>query len=465
MSTMLFANNAASTLAGSINNTAVQCTVESGGGALFPNPSANQYFVLTLIDAATGNQREIIHCTARTGDLFTIVRGQEGTTAQNWQAGDLVQMLPTAGTMEGLAQQSQLQQQAPNYAVDSGSANVITVTLSPAPDNLAALVGAPVRIKVANTTTTVNPVVVINGLSPLTIVNPDGTDLLVGQIPNGAIIELVSDGTNAQLVSITSVFAPPVIVMACYLKKVSTNLVLQRNGGNSIFVGGNTRSLSSSSVALAATGLLANTKYFIYAYWDGSAVQLEPSTTGYTVDADYGIPVKTGDASRSLVGAARTNLVSAATWAADDETGVGVISYYNRRNKAAWNNPASNVNVDVSAGTIEISALARTYFLAWNEDAIMASFWNMVANSVGGNVTNAFIGINGVGGSNIVGGSQLSTSHPTANVRLPITNGVAYAAGNIEDQINYLTIGGSASANVSTWYGNGGFGTSVLVRG
>jgi hypothetical protein len=103
-STLIFANNAGSTLSGSISNTALSLNLQAGGGALFPNPSGSQYFVMTAIDAATGLLREIMHCTARSSDTLTIVRAQEGTTALNWNAGDLIQELWTAGQAGAMVQ-------------------------------------------------------------------------------------------------------------------------------------------------------------------------------------------------------------------------------------------------------------------------------------------------------------------------------------------------------------------------
>lgn len=105
-SQFVFANNAASTLASPINATATSLTVQSGAGAEFPNPGAGQQFAATLNDAATGLLTEIVYCTAVTGDTFTAVaRGQEGTTALNWIAGDLVANLLTAGQMAAMVQQ------------------------------------------------------------------------------------------------------------------------------------------------------------------------------------------------------------------------------------------------------------------------------------------------------------------------------------------------------------------------
>lgn len=100
MSTILFANNASSTLAGAISNTAVTCNLAVGTGVLFPAPGAGQYFVGTFNDAATGLLTEIVHVTNVTVDTITIVRAQEGTTALNWNAGDLFANLLTAGTLQ-----------------------------------------------------------------------------------------------------------------------------------------------------------------------------------------------------------------------------------------------------------------------------------------------------------------------------------------------------------------------------
>jgi hypothetical protein len=108
MAQLLFANNASSTLAGPINNTATAINLATGGGALFPNPGAGQVFTATLTDAATGLLNEIVSCTARTADALTVVRAQEGTTGLSWLAGDLFNQLWTAGQAAAMQQSSLL---------------------------------------------------------------------------------------------------------------------------------------------------------------------------------------------------------------------------------------------------------------------------------------------------------------------------------------------------------------------
>lgn len=103
MSIYLFSNNASTTLAAPITIGSTALTVAAGTGILFPNPTTGQVFTLTLSDAATGLLNEIMLVTGVSGDTFTVVRGQEGTNAQNWAAGDIVQNLNTAGSMASLA--------------------------------------------------------------------------------------------------------------------------------------------------------------------------------------------------------------------------------------------------------------------------------------------------------------------------------------------------------------------------
>ena len=97
---LLVANNAQTVLAAGISSTATSLTVNAGTGTLFPSPVAGtSFFKLTIIDAATGSLTEIVHVTARAGDVFTIQRGQEGTVPRAWSANDIVANMMTAGTL------------------------------------------------------------------------------------------------------------------------------------------------------------------------------------------------------------------------------------------------------------------------------------------------------------------------------------------------------------------------------
>ncbi len=94
-----FANNAKSLLLAGISAGAGTLTVLAGEGAKFPNPSAGQYFYLTLEERlpvdAENPVREIVKCTARSGDTMTITRAQDGTSAVAWAIADKVELRVT----------------------------------------------------------------------------------------------------------------------------------------------------------------------------------------------------------------------------------------------------------------------------------------------------------------------------------------------------------------------------------
>jgi hypothetical protein len=97
----LFSNNASSLLAASITPTTTVIQVASG--AAFPSPTGGNYFVAALVNA--DGDLEIVKCTSRTGNLLTVVRGQEGTSAQSWVLNTTrVELRLTSGTMDNLLQ-------------------------------------------------------------------------------------------------------------------------------------------------------------------------------------------------------------------------------------------------------------------------------------------------------------------------------------------------------------------------
>lgn len=94
---VLYSNNAASTLAASITNAGTTLSVASGQGALFPAVSGG-YFYATLTNSS--GAIEIVKVTARTTDTMTIVRGQDGTTAVAWSAGDRFELRITKAMLD-----------------------------------------------------------------------------------------------------------------------------------------------------------------------------------------------------------------------------------------------------------------------------------------------------------------------------------------------------------------------------
>lgn len=97
---------AQTTLSGSISDSATSLIVATWDGALYPS---TWDFFLTL-EAVTLNEhetetitkREQVKCTARSSDSFTIVRGQNGTTAQSFTDGDRVSLYFVAENLDDI---------------------------------------------------------------------------------------------------------------------------------------------------------------------------------------------------------------------------------------------------------------------------------------------------------------------------------------------------------------------------
>lgn len=100
---VLLRNNATSRLASSLAAAATMLSVTTGEGAKFPSPTGGDWFPLTLIKSS--GALEILRCTARSGDVFTVTRAQEGTAAQDFSAGDRVEVRLTKAVMDAIVQQ------------------------------------------------------------------------------------------------------------------------------------------------------------------------------------------------------------------------------------------------------------------------------------------------------------------------------------------------------------------------
>ena len=187
---VLTKNNARSTLLAGITDVATSLSVQSGHGTRFSAPTGVEIAKLTLYDNA-GNI-EICHGTTRSGDGWSvIVRGQEGTTARAWNAGDGISENATAGFLTGLSQLDRnetvtgtrkynaavVQQGSVNYASTSGT-DTYTVTLG-----LTAFVaGAEFRIKFVNSNATSAPTINPDSLGAKNLKDSSGGALVPGQL-------------------------------------------------------------------------------------------------------------------------------------------------------------------------------------------------------------------------------------------------------------------------------------------
>lgn len=161
----------------------------------------------------------------------------------------------------------------------------------------------------------------------------------------------------------------------CRLIKSGANLLLSPLNGNKILINGVQQVIPSAGVQLVppATTLIL---YYIYVYMNSGTMTLEASTTGHSTDTTTGVEVKTGDATRTLVGMART--VSSA-WV-DTITQRFVRSWFNRITAHMFKS-FSNNRFTTSGAFVEIDPEIRNEFLIWADEGVSTSIQGTTSNS------------------------------------------------------------------------------------
>lgn len=95
---IILANNATAKLAGAIIPESSILVLQVGQGEAFPSPSSPDWFPVTIVDSAGGI--EICKCTSRSGDVLTVSRAQEGTSAKAFAVGSRVSLRITKAVLD-----------------------------------------------------------------------------------------------------------------------------------------------------------------------------------------------------------------------------------------------------------------------------------------------------------------------------------------------------------------------------
>lgn len=256
MTTLLFANNASTTLAQNITGVDTTIYLAAGQGSLFPSPTAGTAFYATIYNTSN-TIWEIVLVTARSGDAVTVVRAQEGTIAQTWLVGDSFGMYPTAATMNKLVQNDQLQAGKYTVVQAGGTANALTCTiesdLTSIPDGMT-LVVKPVYSNTGATTlqvtigTTVLPAVPIVKGTNLAL---EATDIPSAGYPVQLIYSAIFGAWVMQMPS--TLISPP--VPPTY---TVTYLAVAGGGGGGLGGGGAGGAVPGTTTGLVGTVLTMN---------------------------------------------------------------------------------------------------------------------------------------------------------------------------------------------------------------
>jgi len=151
--------------------------------------------------------------------------------------------------------------------------------------------------------------------------------------------------------------------------------------------------------------LAASTVYYVYVFNNAGVLALDFSTTGRALDAD-GTMIKTGDATRSLVGMVRTN---ASSQFEDTSVHRGVASWFNRLMRQQSGTSVAAAVITGTGSWTEPSTGARIDGVYWSDDAILVTGVGLEGqNDTTGQLTYGAIGIDGVGAIVCESAAQLS---------------------------------------------------------
>ena len=252
-----------------------------------------------------------------------------------------------------------------------------------------------------------------------------------------------SSGDNSTKVATTAFVANAVTTLAapshgqCRLSLVSTNLKLLPKDGNHLIIGGAMQTVPSAGVTLPPSGLSANVFYYIYAFMNSATMTLEASTTGHSTDATTGVEIKTGDASRTLVGAVCMNGSAAFV---DTDSFIGVISWFNPSLKRSFVKLSSDIATN-SVNLVELDVAARNFFITFPGRPVRYLVNGSVENASGQFPAYLAVGFDG------------TTKEPGIAATLPPDGGatgvgplMGHKAGLAENAKHYVTILG-ATAN------------------
>jgi len=232
----------------------------------------------------------------------------------------------------------------------------------------------------------------------------------------------------------------------CKLVFTSTSVVtLTPWNGNILTINGANQTIPDAGVTLAPSGLTPATIYYIYAYMNSSTMTLEGSTTAYTPETGTGLMIKSGDATRTLVGMVYIDTGPAF---ADDGTKRYTRSWFNETGIVGGTFIAMDATT-TSTTFVEITT-TRAQYVAWPNERVLCTVTAQVL------VTGSppVVVVTGLG--------QNSTSTDIRRLGVTTTTSDYYqcatqtgtVAGVSSAAFNYLTVIGKTPSGTARWAGD-----------
>lgn len=242
----------------------------------------------------------------------------------------------------------------------------------------------------------------------------------------------------------------------CLLTVSGSTLALSRANGLNLFINGRNEIIPAAGLSYAPSASVSTT-YYIYAFMSSGVMTLEPSLTAPAVSAVWGHKIKTGDASRSLVGQARTS--GAGNWT-ESITQRFVRSYYNDPGYNLLNNfTADRTTPALVYG--ELNAEIRIEFLIWAGETIQTQSNGQNSHTVANGLCFTSISFD-----NSPVAQDSYAANQIANGPVNQAYAVAVNSSTLTEGYHFATLVGKTGAGTAAWVSvNSSIGARCTLRG
>ncbi len=331
----------------------------------------------------------------------------------------------------------QVQDGQPQWMTVTGT-DTILGTIAPGPTGYVA--GQSFRFVPAGPNTTNAVTLNINALGAKNITKNGTNPLAPGDLAGGTVIEVIYDGTRFQLMAGGSVLTGH---GQCRLAATSTTVLkLSPFNGSSLIIGGVTQQIPSAGVTYTLSGLAASTLYYVYAFMNAGTMTLEVVTTAHSTGTN-GVEIKTGDATRTLVGMVRTN---GSTLFADTATQRFTRSYFNDPGIDGLNWFTANRST-TSGSFVELNTEIRIEFISWADDVVTLGGAGISTQTTAPNLNSTVAAIDGT----LEIGTYSAGYGPTNNFGVPYS--FCKPRKGLSEGYHYFTLFGKVGGGTGTWSG------------
>ena len=258
---------------------------------------------------------------------------------------------------------------------------------------------------------------------------------------------LVADVATAKTNIATLQAAPTVLspIQGRLQVDSTSSISLQRYQGKLIPINGVNVSIPSAGVSLSNTGLTAATLYYVYAFLSSGTLTLEAVTTTHATDSTTGVEIKSGDATRTLVGMVYMGAGTPGTFV-DSVTSRTCISWANRRSLDMANAFSTSRTSASNPSWAEINSEIQLVFLTWATEAVSFFVTGTASNNTAGQATGTAIAVDSTSTPLAVNGH----TNPSGQGSLRGNIALSYVA-RLSEGNHFATLLALVSGGTATW--------------